>query len=298
MVFSFKQVTISGGNQGVEGTSGVINAITDVLVNEVGWLIEDDRRSQPGSNSPATTHKIVFNSNGGETGTSPNWFLTLTSGTRSSIGLDTIATQISTAYDVGTHLIPASGVGVINNTNLAFFRTFSTDSDGYNQLFIAADKDGVAIFNNHRANSWGIFLAGKAITPFDASFEPYGVYLHTSTAPNVVGTDWLGIVGNPPSAVDSINDGSVLNFNTGAAQEPRTNLGNSEPVFTATPLVWSISDASPAQKGTGTIGFARHIFSMPTSTIGIPFIGKMLVPGTGQEFIVFGDSISIALRAS
>jgi len=296
VVFSFKQVTISGANEGVEGTSAVINAITDVLVNEVGWLIEDDRRNQAGSTLVANTHKIVFNSNGGESGSDPNWYLTLISGSGVATANDNLRVQVSTAYNVSTHLIPASGVGVINSTNVTSLTTTRTDSDGYNLLFVAADKDGIAIFNNFGGTFWGVLMAGKAITPFDASFEPYGVYLHTSTVPNVIGTDWRGIVGNPPSVADAANDGVTLNLNIAASQEPRSGLGNSEAIFTALPIVWSINDVSPAQKG--TIGFVRHIFSLPNSSIGIPFIGKMVVPGTAQEFIVFGDSISIALRAS
>lgn len=60
MPFAFREVTISGILQTVEGTSAALNVITDVMVNEMGWILEDDRRAQAGSSNVTLTHKVVF----------------------------------------------------------------------------------------------------------------------------------------------------------------------------------------------------------------------------------------------
>lgn len=297
MTFSFRQVTVSGGNTSIEGTSAVINEITDVLVNECGWVIEDDRRAQAGSTLVANTHKIVLNSNGGESGTDPNWYFTLVSGVNNQTAKDKVSIQISTAYDSGTHLPPASGVALQDTTTVSTLTDFDTDSDGYNQLFISADKDGVAIFNNVQSTTWGICLVGKAISFLDETFEPYGLYSHTSDATSVVGNSWLGIVGNPPQAMDNNSSGNTVFYSgLSTTNEPRQGLGNEEAIFTGLPLLFVLSDTSTPL--VGAVGFVRHVFGMTGNLSGVPFMGKMTVPATGQEFIVFGGSTSIAVRAS
>ena len=109
MTFVYNEVTISGGHEGELGTSGVLNAITDAMVS-AGWSLVDDRRAQAGSATLSLTHKVVLSSNGGESGTSPDIYLTITSGTAAATTASTLGMQISGAYDVGSHAVPASGV--------------------------------------------------------------------------------------------------------------------------------------------------------------------------------------------
>jgi len=298
MAFAFRQVTVSGGNEGIESNSSIINEITDLLVNESGWLLEDDRRNQAGSNTLSDTHKVVFSSNGGESGTSPNWYLTLVSGTGASVGVDAISVQISTAYDSGTHSVPGSGIANVDTTSVSSLDSFNTDSDGYNALWIAADKDGVALFNNHEGSDWGVFLAGKAIPFLNEDFEPYSVYIKTNTSPDLVTNGWLGIVGNPPENITNNGDGqsfaySLLSDNN----EPRRNLGNDRLLFTGVPYLWAIDDISPSRKG--ALGLVRHVLAGAAEAAGLPFVGKMRIESTGQEFICFSSSNrSTYLRAS
>ncbi|MBD3260423.1 MAG: hypothetical protein GF334_01875 [Candidatus Altiarchaeales archaeon] len=260
--------------------------------------MEDDRRTQAGSTTLADTHKVVLNSNGGESGTSPNWFLTLVSGTGSSPGDDNISVQIATAYDSGTHAVPASGVANVDTTSVSSLDDFDTDSDGYNALFIAADKDSVSVFNNHEGDSWGILCVGKPVSFFDEDFEPYSLYIKTDINVDITGNSWLGIVGNPPETITNNGDGAVLTYtNLTDNNEPRRNLGNNRNIFTGVPLLWAIDDASPSRKG--AMGFVRHVFGASVDSAGIPLIGKLINEGTGQEFICFSSTnLSIFLRAS
>lgn len=120
MAFAFRQVTISGHRNDTEGTSKAINEITDVLVNEMGWGLEEDRRSQAGNAAVNLTHKVVFKSNGGEFSDQPNWYFTLTSGTAAPAGTDRIGFQMCTAYNTATHDTNASGVETPHHTYCAY----------------------------------------------------------------------------------------------------------------------------------------------------------------------------------
>jgi hypothetical protein len=296
MSFVFRELTVSGSNQGVEGTSGVINAITDAMTT-AGWAIEDDRRSQAGSTSLVTTHKIVLKSDGGELGTSPNWYLTLTSGTSSTQGLNDIGTQISTAYDVGAHDVSASGIKNPDTGTLSSLTKLVTDSDGYNALWIAADKDVVVIVNNYVGTSFSAFYAGKAVNFLDEDKEPYGVMTRIVANHAWAGSGAVGIVGNPPENITTGSDGYILYYAFAATNEPRVGLGNPEALFTAVPWLWVVNDASPLRKG--AIGYLKHCYSGAPNTAGVPFIGKAVVSETGQEFRVFaGAAASFYLRAS
>ena len=81
MPFSFREVTVSGFRADTEGTSKAISEIVEVLVNEMGWVLEDDRRTQAGSADVTLTHKVVFKNDTGESGTDSNWYFTITSAT-------------------------------------------------------------------------------------------------------------------------------------------------------------------------------------------------------------------------
>jgi hypothetical protein len=296
MVFIYREVTVSGANQGVEGSSGIINAMTDLLV-DCGWSIEDDRRAQPGSTNTATTHKVVLVNNGGETGTYPNWYLTIVSGTSATQKANTVGLQVSTSYDIGAHTPAASGISHPTSTNPSSNRTFVCDSDGFNALFMSADKEGIALINNYEGIDRYQVYAGRVDSFLGPELEPYGIAVHTLLQPNPTVVTY-GIVGNnPPQELSAGQDATTLTYLLTNAQQPSQNLGQEEASWVAVPIMWVVQDASPARKG--AIGYFRNMFAVATDTAGVPFIGRATVSGTGQEFRIFsGSATSLALRAS
>lgn len=295
MVFHFREVTVSGANEGVEGMSGMINAITDAMVT-AGWSIVDDRRGQAGSSLLTTTHKIVLVNDGGESGTSPNIYFTMTSGTSATVNQITIGMQISGAYDVGSHDVPASGVRYPDSGLLSQMRTFIGDPDGYNHLWIAADKDQVTWVNNSTGNTNYHVVVGKVKAFLDEDSEPYGAVLYSSVNVNI-SNGATGIVGNPPEVIDVVSDGDFFTYSTlSTKNEPRAGLGNKEAIFTAVPILWSVDDAAPVRKG--VIGFVKHLFTAANQSAGLPPFGRLVVSGTGQEFAVFGTTNTLVMRAN
>ncbi len=295
MVFIYREVTVSGANEGIEGSSGVINEITDLLV-DCGWSIEDDRRAQPSSTNSTTTHKVVLVNNGGESGTDPNWYLTVVSGSNATQLGNQVSFQVSTSYDVSAHFPFASGIAHPATTNPASNRIMTVDSDGYNALFMSADKEGIALMNNFQGIQLQQVYMGKVDPFLGPELEPYGVAAHTLSLPNPTMVVF-GIVGNPPQELSAAQDSTSLTYLQLTAQQPRQNLGNDEAVWTALPITWMVDDGAPVRKG--AIGYFRNMFCMVGAAGGVPFIGKAVVSGTGQEFRVFsGSAQSVALRAS
>lgn len=294
MVFVYNEVTVSGGNEGVVGAAGVINALADTLV-AAGWSIDDDRRDQAGSASLTTTHKIVFVNDGGEEGTHPNIYITLTSGTSASQNQTVVGMQISGAYDNVSHTVPASGVKHPDTTTLFQLRTFNVDPDGYNRLWMAADKDQITFVNNYAGDQLPLVMIGRVHKFLDDDLEPYGAVIFSPGSMAPVSNGALGLVGNNPvETITAISDGDMRAMTFSVAAEPRAGLGNSEAIFTATPPLWTIDDASPLRKG--AIGHPRHCFVGASQTAGLPPFGTAVVSGTGQEFAVFGGNNTLFLR--
>ena len=294
MTFTYNEVTISGGNEGELGISGILNAITDNLVT-AGWSIEDDRRSQAGSATLSLTHKVVLNSNGGESGTSPNIYLTITSGTAAATTATTIGFQISGAYDVGAHAVPASGVKSPNTTTLGLLRVISLDPDGYNRLWMAADQDAMSLVVNYAGSTYQTVHAGKGDNFLNEELEPYGAYLAVFASVTAAPTSVYGLLGNNTvQQINTTNDTSFLTYTMGASNQPTRGLGNTEPQFAAMPIVWVASNPSPIQKG--WIGYVKHVFSGVTHSQGLPTVGEAVDITTGKEFKVFGTGSSLFMR--
>lgn len=294
MVFVYNEVTVSGGNEGIVGAAGVINALTDTLV-AAGWSIDDDRRSQAGSSSLATTHKIVFVNDGGEEGNHPNLYITLTSGVSATQNQTVVGMQISGAYDNVSHTVPASGVKNPDTTTLSQLRTFNVDPDGYNRLWMAADKEQITFVNNYAGNQLPLVFLGRVHKFLDDDLEPYGAIIYSPGSMAPISNGALGLVGNNPvETITAIADGDVTGMTFNVAAEPRAGLGNSEAIFTAAPLLWTLDDASPVRKG--AIGHPRHCFTGASQTAGLPPFGRAVVSGTGQEFAVFGANNTLFLR--
>lgn len=294
MTFVYKEVTVSGGNIDEHGVSGVLNAITDQLVT-AGWSIVDDRRSQNGSATLSLTHKVVLVSNNGESGSSPNVYFTLTSGTAAATTATTLGMQVSGAYDVGAHAVPASGVKSPNTTTLSQLRTFSCDPDGYNRLWMSADQDAISFVINYQGNIYYTIDMGRGDNFLDESLEPYGVYLSTVGLITSLATSVYGLMGNNPAQpINATNDSQFLSYTYAASNQPGRGLGSNEPRWAAMPIAWVATNTSPVQQG--WIGYVKHRFSGASDVEGIPTVGEAVDINTGKEFKVFGDASSFYLR--
>lgn len=294
MTFVYNEVTISGGNEGELGVTGILNAVTDTMVS-AGWVLVDDRRSQAGSATLSLTHKVVLSSNGGESGTSPDIYITLTSGTAAATTATTIGMQISGAYDVGTHAVPASGVKSPDTTTLSALQTFSVDPDGYNRLWMAADQDAFVFVVNYAGDSYQQVHAGKGLNFLDETLEPYGAYLSLNGSITSTPSSVYGLLGNNPvQVINSTNDTSFVSYTFAASNQPTTGLGNTEPLFAAMPVAWIALNPSPVQKG--WIGYVKHCFAGASKTEGLPTVGEAEDINTGKQFKVFSSTTSMFMR--
>ena len=282
MSFAFREVTISGLRTDVEGTSSALNEITDVMVNEMGWVIEDDRRLQSGSTNVTLTHKVVFNSDQGESGSESNWYLTITSGTSAAIGTNSLGLQIHSAYDVVTHDTAASGVET-PAAHTTF--TLGTDSDGIFNLWVSGDKDGIVLVTNE-TNTYDHMIIGKSKTFLDASTEPFGLYIAGAAGTTPGSTTVRSIVGNPPIALQNTNDGEFLTITLGINNEPRFNLGQVEPIFTVLPMVHTIDDAASK----GAIGLVRNAWMAAPEDVGWLQESILTITGSNQTYLAFPDN--------
>ncbi len=283
MSFSYRQVVISGTSDGVEGTSTALNEIVDVMVNEMGWVLEDDRRTQAGSANETLTHKVVLKSNLGESNDQPNWYMTISSGTTSTVKADTLGLKIHSAYDVGTHDTAATGVET--PVTLATY-TLTTDSDGNFVLWISGDKDGVALVTHARA-SYAHALIGRSQHFVDNTIEPFGLYINAvTTDTNPQSTAVRSIVGEPPSAFQNSSEGEFLVYPLTVTNEPRVNLGDGETSFTALPIMHMVDDTSPQRKG--AIGLVSNAWSGTTANAGwLPETVITVAGSPPREYIAF-----------
>ncbi len=286
MPFAFREVTVSGILQTVEGTSAALNEITDVMVNEMGWILEDDRRAQAGSSNVTLTHKVVFNSDGGELGNSANWYLTMTSGTSATTQQNTIGLQIHSAYDVGTHDTAATGVETpLAHTSL----TLPTDSNGIFNLWISGTKDSVIMVTN-TLNVHAHAFIGKSKSFLSTDFEPYGLHISASNNVGLATTAARSIIANPPVALQNTSEGELLAITITANNEPRAGLGQVAPIFTFLPLVHSADDTSPTRRG--MIGLAQNAWVGVNQTVGWLRETVVTITGSNQTYLAFPDNTS------
>jgi hypothetical protein len=292
MPFAYRQVTVSGHRVDTEGTSTALNEIADVLVNEMGWTMEDDRRSQNGSSNVALTHKIVLNSNGGEGG-HPNWFVTLTSGTTATAGSDTIGMQLATAYDTGTHDTAASG---IETPTIHTSLNLNVDPDGPYTLWISGDKDGVVLVSQRHGDLMNWMTFGRGRHFLDDTLEPYGIYCYAqanNTLPTA--TAVRSIVGEPPVSLNGGAEGEFIAYTLTSTNDPRTGLGNDQDIWVILPILFTADDASPVRKG--AIGFT-NFFMAGNSNAGMLTPAEYTDEQTGRSYVFFGSSSTLVIRKS
>jgi len=283
MSFAYREVVVSGTRDGVEGTSQCINEITDVMVNQMGWVLEDDRRAQAGSSNETLTHKVVFKSNLGESNDQPNWYMTITSGTGSAQRNNFLSFKIHSAYDVGTHDTAATGVETPSTISTL---TLPTDSDGNFVLWISGDKDGIALVTNSRS-VYGHALVGRSQHFVDNSIEPFGLYINTSTDVNPATLSCRSIAGEPPQAFQNVSEGEILSYPFSTTHEPRMGLGSPEAFFTAMPLMHMTDDASPSIRK-GAIGLISGAWSCAPTGAG--WVKETVITVSGspdREYVAF-----------
>jgi hypothetical protein len=295
MPFAYRDTIVSGTRAGVEGTSQGINEIVDLMVNNMGWSLTDDRRNQAGNASEALTHKVVLSNGQGESGDQSNWYLTLASGSAAVVNQDTINMKIHSAYDTGTHLVPGSGV---ETPTTLVTHSISTDSDGNYRLWISGDKDGIAVVSVAR-DAYAIALAGRSQTFLDSSLEPFGCYLFSVAETAIATTAVKSLAGNPVQAFTGNGEGEFLIYGYSATNDPRMGLGNEEAFFSALPIVHTVDDASPLRKG--AIGLVSNAWACAPATAGWLKGTVIVVSGTpNKEYIAFPSpsTAGIVLRKS
>jgi len=294
MTFTFKHVVISGSTQGFEGTSATINALTDVLTNDMGWSLVDDRRTQPGNVSLADTHKVVLSTDG-EIGSFPTWYLTLASGINATVNSNNLGLHISNAYDVGTHNVPASGVQVpIVRTGIgAILPVFATN--GHFNLWVSGDKDGVVIVWDAN-NSLSHLKLGRSRHFLNDDLEPFGLYYGYVTNLSPVDSNMASIVGNPAIGLVPTGQSGLITVGLSSSNEPRSGLGEVEPSFAILPLIHVATNGSNKR---GAIGVATNIWTVaPSSSDSGSVTGTILTSRTsGRKYLVFANTgQSLALR--
>ncbi len=285
MTFAYREVTVSGIRYDTEGTSKAIKEIEDVMVNDMGWVLEEDSTTLAGSN-----HKLIMHNNGGESGLDPNFYLIMTSGTTNQLQL-----QVSTAWTAGS---PGSVPGSGTVSPLTTPRTVATDEDGNFKLWISGDKDAVNFVTNP-LSSYQSAHFGRAVPLLDTSFEPYAVYLiaDAGSIPSVESASAYGLISNNPIiGINANSDTTVIAYSTLTTNEPY-NLDDSQdqPFYTALPYLWLSDNTSPLNKG--AIGLLRNVWR--STNLGIINETVFTNPANSEEFIGFDtNTTTILIRKS
>lgn len=254
MVFNFRKVIISGTTPGVEGVSRFIQEAKTFLEG-AGWTTVDDRSGQAGNADSSLTHKIVFSSNG-EDGTAPTFYLTIFSGITAAAANNQASFLVHTAYDVGTHQVPSSGVSnnathsQNNNTTLA---VRSTDSNS--EVWMSGDADAVTfVVKRSATGAYDSATVGKWKSFYGSQLEPYGLFINSTASITIhtsAASGWQGVFNNPPQRIDaSVNTPTLggLAITMGTTQQPYT-AGSANSIFQAVPIVVIVTTNSSNQQG-------------------------------------------------
>jgi hypothetical protein len=257
MVFLYRTVTISGTLPDKEGVSAGMAEISTFL-QDVGWNLIDDRSAEPATGTPATHMKYVFSSTG-EQGQYPTFFLTLFSGTGgTTANLDVMGHQVHTAYDVGAHDVPSSGV--VSDTFMGYVsNSLTIESQSENMhLYMSGDSEMVHIVSRkqitNNSTTMDNIMVGRFNSFLSIDESPYPLIAHGGTSTIVTAqTSARGIGGNPPQAFDANSEMLTLAALVLTNQTPY-NIGAADSIFIATPLLVVYTDASPLRKDVaGTI---------------------------------------------
>jgi hypothetical protein len=218
MVFQYKRVVVSGTNEGVEGTSAGLAEISSFM-QDCGWDLVEDRSAEAATGFDDTHPKYVFSSNG-EAGNYPTFYMTLYSGSAVSVNSNSLFAVAHTAYDIGTHLTPASGVrtgvgktaGVAkpNDTN-AENRLYIRSQDDNTEIYMSGDSEMVHLItrktnDNNSTSTMDNIMFGRFNSFFSVDENPYPMIVQgNSSADITVATTTFprGIWGNNPPVASS-----------------------------------------------------------------------------------------------
>jgi hypothetical protein len=200
--------------------------------------------------------KYVFSSNG-EEHNYPTFFVTLYSGSSTAQNGDVMRHQVHTAYDVGTHDVPASGV--VSDTALGYTsQTLNIVSQTENtHLTMAGDAEMIHVVSRKETTKTSSTMDNIYFGRFN-SFDsvddnPYPLICQGGTS--FIITDQInarGIGGNPPQGFQNNGEMLTMVFNLNDAQQPYQMGVDS--IFFAQPIVVAYSDPTPIRKGiAGTV---------------------------------------------
>lgn len=290
MPFTYSHVIVSGTNSGVEGVAQFIQLARPFL-ESAGWTMVDDRTAQAGSATLANTHKMVFSSRG-ESGAEPTFYMTIVSGTGAGPANNQASFVVHTAYDVGTHALPASGVASSTVANAsAALQVRSTDS--VTEVWMSGDADGVT-FVTKRITAVPTFdsqTIAKVKSFYGSAVEPYGIFLlGSSTIALQTSTIALyGVANEPPLSIDnSTLLANAVSPTLPAAAQPY-NTGVADSIYFAMPIVVVLGSANKQQ---GAVGVIPSLWEGTSTTGGMLNEGILTASGSGgvQTYKVFSDS--------
>lgn len=267
MVFQYREVVVSGTQEGVEGVSAALEEIS-TFMQDCGWTLIDDRSSQPGTANASTHMKYVFSSNG-EEGNYPTFFVSMYSGTSAAVNSNLITTDCHTAYDLGANNVPASGIrttaGAVTTVPNTLTSLAVRSQDDNMQLFMSGDSEMIHIvsrreISNSTTTTMDSISLGRFNSFMSVEENPYPMIVNgnSSTAVATVSTTApRSIGGQPPRGFVNNNETTVATYSTQAyadnAQPYSINAVDS--IFFAFPLMVIYNDTtSPGFKGAaGTI---------------------------------------------
>ena len=306
MTYVYREVLISGTAEGVEGVSAGLAEIS-TFMQDCGWDLHDDRSAEPGSSLDTTHMKYVFSSNG-EEGNYPTFFLTLTSGSTATVNSNLMYMSLSTAYDLGTHTTPASGV----HTRAALSNT-DTNGDGRLQImsqsdntkiYMAGDSEMVHFISQketdiNTVNTMDNVFIGRFNSFLTVEDNPYPLMYQGAPGNSITTfttTFPRGVWSNPPDS------SSLRGFITTVAPSTNAIFDTSQPynmgvdsIFIAVPIaVYYNFVASAPRKG--VVGTVRNGWVGADRTR-IDNLSILTASGSGgaQEYITFSQANSISI---
>jgi len=276
MSFNYQNFTISGSRPEVEGTSEFVTKAKEFLEG-VGWITEDDRRTQPGSAVDADTHKIVMKSDG-EDNTLPNFYMTIASGTTSTPASNTLSFMMSTGYDVGTHDVLPSDAKINDNLGAAGSVLNAPSLVDY-EVWMSGDSEGV-VFITRNASTYGSCYIGRCKQFTNEDIDPYPLYMIANGSALAAATSTARVItGNPPSAAQAASEAESLGIQFATANQPYTGDHTSvDSIYLAMPLIITMDDGTPLRKG--VVGTAQNVWQGAGTSAGMLQEGTLTASGS------------------
>lgn len=299
MTFVHKNVIISGSTSGVDSAAALLQEISGVMV-AAGWTVEDDRSAVPTTFAGAT--KIVFRSNG-ENNDLPTFYATAFSGTSTAAGGGIVAFAMHTAYDVGTHAVPASGVVTAQGVPIAN-NSVSVIANEISEVWISANAEYLVVVTRDEGNAYDSAAYGRVTQFTSLDQDPFPLFVNAEGSQGVTATNVSqvqGIAGNPPVASTTSNQAVILSFNTLTSTNQPYNMSGANSIFVAGPLLFA-KRSNTGSPGQGLIGMVPgHWEGAGTAANMLPQ-ARLTASGTGgvQTYRAFpiGTTFSLIMRES